>query len=334
MRTPYAVLPVPSLTAVRRLVGKGCATVGLLTLLVVLVAAALPAASSAAVPRDAAPRQAAGPDRDADGTPDERDSCPDEAGGQQGINGCPDPDGDFVVGSADACPAERGSYQDGGCPDSDGDRVLDNVDACPSQGHGYDGAVSKDGCPDGDRDGVADSKDKCNSSTAPGQDHVDEDGCGPYGIGVSLFSFASTGQVADGSDVHVQCWNTQGVPCTAQVTITLSKASARKLKVGARILRMTLKTSKRTGVYLYTKQDADLSKRVLRAFDRATAARIAVTLTLAGSYRIGSDASRSLGSKTFTLTRKDPSGAYRFVPGIGAGPDGPTKEKKPSDDDF
>ena len=98
------------------------------------------------------------PDSDGDGIPDNNDRCPEEAG-TEALQGCPDSDGDGVADSDDACPYEAGSASMNGCPDSDGDGVADNVDRCPQEA----GDLQNDGCPWGDRDGdnVPDKDDLC-----------------------------------------------------------------------------------------------------------------------------------------------------------------------------
>src|SRR3712207_5210675 len=104
---------------------------------------------------------------------------------------------------------------------------------------------------------------------------------------VSLLA-SDLGEMSDDPTVHVQCINTKGVPCTFTVTLTLSKASARKLRIPAKIFDGTLKAKKSaSGTYLYAAQDAGFSRKVLRAFDRAVEQRIDVDITLAGSFSFG-----------------------------------------------
>jgi OOP family OmpA-OmpF porin len=70
--------------------------------------------------------QAAKPDRDGDGIPDDQDACPDRP---EDIDGFEDADG---------------------CPDIDNDldRILDIADKCPNQPETYNGYEDEDGCPD------------------------------------------------------------------------------------------------------------------------------------------------------------------------------------------
>ncbi|MFL5847198.1 MAG: thrombospondin type 3 repeat-containing protein [Solirubrobacteraceae bacterium] len=296
------------------------------------------------------------PDPDGDGTYGANDKCPTQPGPPSN-GGCPaaaptgptgpagagyaDGDADGIPDSSDACPTVAGPNTATGCPDRDGDDVADSADACPDEGS-IEHGLTKDGCPDGDRDGVADDRDKCTSSFADGRavaraaavSAVDADGCPPWEMQTTLLA-STLGDLSDDPTVHVQCINTKGVNCTFNVTLTLSAASARKLHVPAKILDVTMKTNKKSaGIYLYTSRDAGFSKKVLRAFDRAVTKRLTVTMTLAGTFRLGSGKERSLGSKTFVMTRKDPSGAYRFSPGISANPDGPIKEKPKPESDF
>ncbi|MCB9305343.1 MAG: SUMF1/EgtB/PvdO family nonheme iron enzyme [Lewinellaceae bacterium] len=57
-------------------------------------------------------------DRDGDGVPDERDSCPSEFGTAK-ANGCPDRDNDGVPDKSDKCPDEAGKAYLEGCPEKD-----------------------------------------------------------------------------------------------------------------------------------------------------------------------------------------------------------------------
>ncbi|MFO7563419.1 MAG: OmpA family protein [Enhygromyxa sp.] len=89
------------------------------------------------------------PDRDGDGFPNERDSCPDVPGVSP--DGCPprDTDKDGFVDTEDACPYEPGVEPDG-CPirDRDGDGIPDELDKCPDQPETFNGFEDEDGCPD------------------------------------------------------------------------------------------------------------------------------------------------------------------------------------------
>lgn len=99
-------------------------------------------------------------DRDADGTPDSLDRCPDIAGTVP-LRGCPDRDGDGIADKDDKCPDVAGVYNYDGCPipDTDGDGVKDDEDKCKT----VKGLKENNGCPavDIDEDGVADADDKC-----------------------------------------------------------------------------------------------------------------------------------------------------------------------------
>ena len=115
------------------------------------------------------------PDRDADGTADEADVCPDQPG-NPAADGCPDRDFDGIADAVDACPDEAG-VPDAGCPapsggDRDGDGLLDNVDTCPDEA----GSPLADGCPDADGDGGGDAIDAC-----PAEPGGSADGCADVG---------------------------------------------------------------------------------------------------------------------------------------------------------
>ncbi|MCW2998413.1 MAG: hypothetical protein JWN65_1962 [Solirubrobacterales bacterium] len=89
---------------------------------------------------------------------------------------------------------------------------------------------------------------------------------------------------------------------------------------------------------VYRKLSAGIKRAVERAFSRAYARRIPVTMTLAGSVARGSGAPVAMGISTFTMKRKPPGGtAYRIEPSIGIGPDGPVAgglTRPKSDADF
>lgn len=81
-------------------------------------------------------------DVDLDGVPNERDSCPEEAGPDSAIasrRGCPvlDADGDLVRDEEDACPSSAGTKHPdpkaNGCPDTDNDLLPDPVDSCKTE---------------------------------------------------------------------------------------------------------------------------------------------------------------------------------------------------------
>jgi hypothetical protein len=137
-------------------------------------------------------------DRDADGTADTIDGCPDTVG--EAPNGCPPPDadGDGFPDRADGCPNDRGvaptgcpanadgdpfpnerdfcpfeyGINPGGCADPDKDNIQNAADLCPTVA-----GIVPDGCPDADRDTVSDRVDKCRTVAGNGSD-----GCpGPLG---------------------------------------------------------------------------------------------------------------------------------------------------------
>lgn len=91
-------------------------------------------------------------DRDGDGTPNESDACPDQAGPDNTdakLRGCPvlDTDGDLVRDEEDACPVKAGTkhpdVKANGCPDSDNDLLPDPVDSCRNE----PGTAKNSGCP-------------------------------------------------------------------------------------------------------------------------------------------------------------------------------------------
>jgi OmpA-OmpF porin, OOP family len=108
------------------------------------------------------PVQLESKDKDADGTPDKTDKCPDIAGPVK-LLGCPDTDNDGITDNIDKCPGEAGPADNHGCPypDKDGDGILDKDDKCPEQA----GSRDNNGCPfpDTDKDGILDKDDKCPS---------------------------------------------------------------------------------------------------------------------------------------------------------------------------
>lgn len=108
------------------------------------------------------------PDKDGDHVEDKVDACPDEAGSTE-LNGCPDRDGDKVIDKQDACPDDSGLADFNGCPDRDGDKIIDKEDDCPDE----PGLVPLKGCPDRDGDGVMDKIDFCPDKPGPSSN----DGC-------------------------------------------------------------------------------------------------------------------------------------------------------------
>jgi len=127
-------------------------------------------------------------DRDHDGIPDDRDSCPDQPEDMDGYNdldGCPEPDNDRdgILDEQDNCPSKAedldGFQDEDGCPDpdNDGDGIVDGRDRCPDEAEDMDGFQDEDGCPDPDNDGdgVLDDADQCPETPAGVQ--VDDTGC-------------------------------------------------------------------------------------------------------------------------------------------------------------
>lgn len=111
-------------------------------------------------------------DKDKDGIPDDKDSCPNEPGTAV-TNGCPDKDSDGIADKDDSCPDKPGLAKYKGCPipDGDGDGVNDEEDKCPAKA----GLAKYDGCPvpDSDSDGINDEMDKCPSKAGTAK----YDGC-------------------------------------------------------------------------------------------------------------------------------------------------------------
>lgn len=104
--------------------------------------------------------QAADPDMDKDGIPNEEDRCPIEGGDvvrtAGKLYGCPkrDADGDGVPDHVDVCPDQPGvataDAKDNGCPsdDRDHDGIPNDKDKCPDGAESYNGFQDEDGCPD------------------------------------------------------------------------------------------------------------------------------------------------------------------------------------------
>lgn len=98
-------------------------------------------------------------DRDNDGIPDSKDTCPDlaeDADGFDDSDGCPDydNDNDGIQDSKDKCPTvpeDKDGFEDlDGCPDGDNDKdgITDDRDRCPGQAETVNGFKDDDGCPD------------------------------------------------------------------------------------------------------------------------------------------------------------------------------------------
>jgi outer membrane protein OmpA-like peptidoglycan-associated protein len=131
-------------------------------------------------------------DKDADGTDDTADKCPDQAEDKDGFedtDGCLDADNDkdTFLDVSDKCPNEaetKNGFQDeDGCPDKEGDRdgdgLLDSADKCPADAEDKDAFEDTDGCPDpdNDKDGILDATDKCPLEPEVVNGLDDTDGC-------------------------------------------------------------------------------------------------------------------------------------------------------------
>ena len=139
------------------------------------------------------------PDDDGDGTCDDEDKCPQEAGPAE-FSGCINLDGDAFYGEDDKCEWATGQFE--GCPDTDSDGVHDGDDACgidphdtptgcPEDDPDGDGVLNDndtcpdefgttaDGCPEGDRDGdgVLDNDDDCPDQAGIQTDELQSNGC-------------------------------------------------------------------------------------------------------------------------------------------------------------
>ena len=127
-------------------------------------------------------------DSDADGVPDQSDSCPNTNSGLAvNSSGCAtnqlDTDADGVDDAADLCPNTQqfSSVNNVGCAayqrDSDGDGVMDNIDLCNATAPNT--VVDSNGCSpsqlDSDNDGVNDAVDICPATIVGSQ--VNAVGC-------------------------------------------------------------------------------------------------------------------------------------------------------------
>jgi outer membrane protein OmpA-like peptidoglycan-associated protein len=132
----------------------------------------------------------ADPDRDQDGIPDIRDSCPDnpeDFDGFEDEDGCPDADNDDdgILDTADQCmfrPEDFDGFEDeDGCPDpdNDGDGILDVNDGAPNDPEDFDGFEDQDGVPDrdNDQDSFLDAVDACPMEPETYNGVDDTDGC-------------------------------------------------------------------------------------------------------------------------------------------------------------
>ena len=113
-------------------------------------------------------------DTDGDGTPDDEDGCPYDAGKiEPGICGCgvsdADTDGDGTADCLDGCPLDGGKIEPGICgcgvsdADTDGDGTADCLDGCPLDGGKIEPGICGCGVADidTDLDGLADCIDPC-----------------------------------------------------------------------------------------------------------------------------------------------------------------------------
>jgi outer membrane protein OmpA-like peptidoglycan-associated protein len=129
-------------------------------------------------------------DRDKDGIPDERDTCPEapeDFDNYEDADGCPelDNDNDGVLDTGDACPLDPedlDQFEDqDGCPEPDNDKdgVPDQTDQCPVAPEDTDGYADEDGCPDldNDKDGIPDANDSCVDEPEDVDGFQDDDGC-------------------------------------------------------------------------------------------------------------------------------------------------------------
>ena len=127
-------------------------------------------------------------DNDADGVPDQSDSCPNTSlGSIVDASGCAtnqlDTDADGIDDAADLCPNTQqfSSVNNVGCAayqrDGDGDGVMDNIDLCKATAP--NSVVDANGCAssqlDSDNDGVNDAVDICPATIAGSQ--VNAVGC-------------------------------------------------------------------------------------------------------------------------------------------------------------
>ena len=257
-----------------------------------------------------------------------------------------DSDGDGIADSSDACPGQPGPGPSG-CPpppDTDYDGYPDSQGACPGQPGGAAGPTNAQGCPvpttaspgpsgppesdpnDVDGDGVPNASDKCPSTFA--SEKVDVRGCGKF-LARAFFGARSTKELQDDPGLGGQCENGAGRQCTFHLTVTLSKASATRLKIKAKIADKTFTTNKSTfkGRYVYNGSDVVFPRAVEKAFKRAYEERIPVTMTFTGTVKLGSEPTLKLPKSTFTMKRKPPGGsAYRVEPTISNGDDGPSAQ--------
>ena len=176
-------------------------------------------------------------DKDRDGTPDNRDKCPNEKGPKSTM-GCPDTDKDGVADKDDKCPDVPGTVN--GCPeeegakeemepetemtpptdiaDTDGDGVPDANDDCPTEA----GTLATRGCPDTDGDGVANKDDLCptESGVAALNGCPDSDGDGvansndncPSTAGLAKFNGCPDSDNDGVADPNDKCPTTAGSP--------------------------------------------------------------------------------------------------------------------------
>jgi hypothetical protein len=278
----------------------------------------------------ASPPPSPPPDRDADGFADASDACPDQyAPGTS--NGCQPPppadsDGDGTPDSMDACPSISGPPAG-----------SNNANGCPPQPTGLNSDGSKMPTADDlDADGVPNAADKCAKSYQ--NEKVDSQGCGPFSC-FSVFGARSTLEIQDDPGVGVQCRNHAGKACKARLTLTLSAASAKRLGLARKLFDVSISATKSAmgGSIAYNGRDIVFSRKIEKAFKRAYAERIPVTMTFTGTFTHGTKA-YTYPKSTFTMKRKPPGGsAYRVEPYIENGDNGPKFNgltRKADPDDF
>lgn len=283
-------------------------------------------------------RQACAGDQDCDGTPDSSDPCP-AAPGDPAYSGCTDFDFDGVHSGNDACPDQPGPGTANGCPppDADRDRIPDSQDKCPTMS----GPPELDGCPPGyvdpddtDGDGVVNADDQCPKSGRG--EKVKANGCGPFRATAGLDA-QDLKEMGDFPSISGTCSNSPAAKCEFRVRLVLSKSSARALKLSRDIADVTIVSKRRIGSIITGGTDDAISKREARAFRRAYENNTNVTMTMSGSYEVGTQGPKRLGTSTFTMKRKPQGGAYRVTPTIfngDAGPGGTGLTRESSEDDF
>ena len=173
---------------------------------------------------------------------------------------------------------------------------------------------------DRDHDGVADAQDLCpdDTSAAP----KEPDGCGTFRALALINSGKDMSELAADSvkGNQAQCYYSRGEECSFHVELTLSAASAKKLKLKSRkIGEVDVTTNKEQKHYYlkYVNYKWDFSGTVRRAFKKATDA----TMTLSGTYTRGSGQPIAFEPKTFKAEKE-----FRGSPQVGLDTRGPLTE--------